>query len=90
MNHGFVRVAAGVVKVSVANTRKNATNIVAMIREAYSKGVQILVCPELAITSYTCQDLFFQHKLLDDANKSLKYILDETSKLEVVSIVAAV
>lgn len=87
MNHGFVRVAAGVIKVSVANTKENATNIVAIIKEAYDRGVQILVCPELAITSYTCQDLFFQHKLLDDANESLRYILDETAVLDIVSIV---
>ena len=87
MNHGFVRVAAGVTKVSVADTIKNSVNIVKIIKEAYDCGVQILVCPELAITSYTCQDLFFQHKLLDDANMSLEYIIKETSKLDIISIV---
>ncbi|MBP5427273.1 MAG: NAD(+) synthase [Clostridiales bacterium] len=87
MNHGFVRVAAGVIKVSVANTKSNATNIVDIIKEAYSKGVQILVCPELSITSYTCQDLFFQNKLLDEAKKSLEYIVRKTSTIDTVSIV---
>ena len=86
MNYGFVKVAAGITKVSVANTKKNAYNIIDIIKEAYSKNVQILVCPELCITAYTCQDLFFQHKLISDAKESLKHILEETCDLDIVSI----
>lgn len=89
MNYGFVKVAAGVTKVRVANTKSNSYNIVNIIRDAYSKNVQILVCPELCITAYTCQDLFFQHKLIDDAKESIKYILEETKNLDIVSILGA-
>lgn len=87
MDYGMIKVAAGVTKVSVANTKKNTENIIDIIKEAYSKNVQILVCPELTITSYTCADLFFQHKLLDEAKQSLKTILDETSGLDIVAII---
>ena len=86
-NYGFVKVAAGVNKVSVANTTKNAQNIIEIIKEAYDKDVQILVCPELSLTAYTCQDLFFQQELLQKALESLNYILEQTKNLDIISII---
>ena len=86
-DYGFVKVAAGVTKVSVANTTKNAQNIVSIIKEAYDKDVQILVCPELSLTAYTCQDLFFQQELLQKAIASLGNILEQTRNLDIISII---
>lgn len=87
MDYGFVRVAAAVPRLKVADCRYNASNIVSMIKNADEAGVQIVVFPELSISGYTCGDLFHQHALLHEALKQLERILTETSGLEVVSII---
>lgn len=74
MNNGFVRVAAAVPELRVADCRFNAEKIIQLIRRAEDEKVQVLCLPELSITAYTCADLFFQHQLLHDAEESLKDI----------------
>jgi len=58
MNYGFVKVAAAVPPVKVADCQYNTEQIEKMINEAEEKGVQIIAFPELCITGYTCADLF--------------------------------
>ena len=58
-NFGFVRVAAAVPRIEVANCDYNAEQIKLQIDEAVEEGVQIICFPELAVTGYTCADLFF-------------------------------
>ena len=71
---GFVKVAAAVPNVKVADCIYNKEQIVLKIEEASKKGVQILCFPELSITAYTCGDLFFQSSLLEGAKVALKEI----------------
>ena len=66
-NFGFVRVASAIPAVEVANCSFNQEQMLALIKKATEEKVQVLCFPELSITSYTCQDLFIQQKLLDDA-----------------------
>ena len=87
MDHGFVRVAAAVPRLKVADCVYNASNIVNMIKNANEAGVQIIVFPELSITGYTCADLFHQHALLHEALKQLERILNYTSTEDIVSII---
>lgn len=63
----YLRVAAGVPRVSIADTAANAAAIVSIIQECAGKGVNLLVTPELGITAYTCADLFRERILLDNA-----------------------
>lgn len=58
MNYGYVKVAAAVPRVKVADCRFNAEQIEKEIIIADGKGVQIIAFPELCITGYTCGDLF--------------------------------
>jgi NAD+ synthase (glutamine-hydrolysing) len=74
MNHGFVRVAAAVPEIKVADCSFNAESIVEMVRRAEAEKVQVLCFPELSVTGYTCADLFFQQQLLTDAEKALEKI----------------
>lgn len=67
MNNGFIKVAAAVPDLKVADCRYNARRIEAMMRRADAAGVEVICFPELAITGYTCGDLFFQSSLLDGA-----------------------
>jgi len=70
-NYGFVRVASASPIIEVANCEKNTENIIKLIDNAINKQVSFIVFPELCITGYTCGDLFFQKRLLDDALNSL-------------------
>ena len=65
MRDGFLKVAAATPKVKVADIAYNTKSIISALDEAYKKEVKCLVFPELCVTAYTCQDLFFQSALLD-------------------------
>ena len=65
---GFVRVAAAVPPLKVADITYNLGQTLAFARRADEQGVQILVFPELGLTGYTAGDLFHQHLLLDRAS----------------------
>ena len=66
MKYGFVRVAAAIPIVKVADCKFNAQQIETQIAIADGKGVQIIIFPELSITGYTCADLFGQSLLLEN------------------------
>lgn len=69
MNYGFVKVAACVPSVKVANCPYNIAEIEKEIILADGKGVEIIAFPELSVTAYTCGDLFAQQLLLDEAER---------------------
>ena len=54
MNYGFVKVAAAVPHVKVADCKFNVEKIESLITVAEGKGVQIIIFPEMSITGYTC------------------------------------
>ena len=60
MQHGFIKVAAAIPPVSVADCSSNTVQIENIMAQASGMGAEILCLPELAITAYTCQDLFQQ------------------------------
>ena len=85
--YGFVRVAACVPEIKVADINFNCDEIIRQIKLAKNNGVQIVTFPEMSITGYTCGDLFFQDVLLRKAEEGLKHILTETKNISVVAIV---
>lgn len=87
MKYGFITVAAGIPRVRVADVNYNILHIKEMISEAESKGVEIMVFPELSITGYTCQDLFRSQLLLEKAEEGLIQLLTFTRKLDIIIIV---
>lgn len=87
MNYGYVKVAAAVPRVHVADCKFNAGQIEKEIIIADGKGVQIITFPELCITGYTCGDLFAQQLLLEEAELGLMQILNTTRQLDIISIV---
>lgn len=86
MNYGYVKVAAAVPRVRVADCRFNAEQIEKEIIIADGKGVQIIAFPELCITGYTCGDLFAQQLLLEEAEIGLIRILNDTRQMDIISI----
>ena len=87
MRQGFVKVAAVTPKIVVADTRENTKLICEEIRKAEESGAKIIVLPELAITGYTCSDLFLQEKMLREAKQSLLEIAAFTFALDCIVFV---
>ena len=86
-NFGFIKVAAAIPAVQVANCTTNIVAIEQLIKQASAKGVQILGFPELCITGYTCADLFHNQLLITQAEKALAELIQHTTQLNIVTIV---
>ncbi len=89
MKYGFIRAAACIPLLKVADTEFNAQRIIEHIEEAEDLGVEIIVFPELSVTSYTCADLFHQQALLDDAVYQLEAIVKSTKGRNIIVCVGA-
>ena len=71
MKQGFVKVAAASCAVAVADVRENTRVILETIHKMEDEGAKVMVLPELALTGYTCSDLFWQSQMIDAAKESL-------------------
>ena len=84
MYHGFIKVAAATPEVRVADPVFNAEKILEQIRICEEQHVKILVFPELALTAYTCGDLFLQGRLLEEAKEQLWRICAGTQESDML------
>jgi NAD+ synthase (glutamine-hydrolysing) len=80
LQHGFVRVAAAVPRLRVADCAHNVEAMLRLLDDAEQQMVQIVVFPELAITGYTCGDLFHQTVLQKAALDALDHLLAESER----------
>ena len=87
MRDGFVRVAASTPDVRVADVKFNCAQIAEQIEKNREAGVKILVLPELAVTAYTCGELFNQKSLLDAAAEGVKMLAECTRGSDMVVFV---
>ena len=87
MRDGFVKAAAASPDLRVADPAYNAGEIVDLIRKAEENGVKILVFPELAVTGYTCGDLFFQKSLQKAAEEALLSIVKDSVQTDALIFV---
>ena len=85
----FYRVAACVPSVNVGDTEYNTDRILEKLNEAFEYEASIIAFPELAISGYSCQDLFFHDSLLDGVKAALGRIIDATADREEIVIVGA-
>ena len=89
MNYGFVKVAAAVPHVQVADCLYNIQQMEGLMRQASDKGVQIIAFPEMSVTAYTCLDLFAQQTLLKNAEQALLKLVSDTADLNILTIAGA-
>ncbi len=88
MQDGFVKVAAVTPEVRVADVVFNVDACVAAASRACTEdGASVVVLPELAITGYTCEDLFWQDALLDAAERGLADFAARTEDLDALLLV---
>jgi NAD+ synthase (glutamine-hydrolysing) len=87
--HGFVRVSAASPTGSSGDVSFNVDQAVALAREADEKGCDLVVYPELNISSYAVDDLFLQEAFLDAVEDGIARFRDETAKLGPVFAIGA-
>ena len=87
MKYGFIKVAAAVPAVKVADVEYNVQEMEKLIAMAEDEGVEIMCFPELSITGYSCQDLFKEQLLLSKAEEGLMMLMSFTRKLNVICVV---
>lgn len=69
----IIKVTSAVPLVDVGNIDFNFSEIAKIIEQ--NKDANIIVFPELSITGYSCGDLFFQEKLIEDSLNALKELV---------------
>lgn len=87
MKYGFIKVAAAVPAVKVADVEYNVVEMEKLIALADSEHVEIVCFPELCMTGYTCQDLFKEQLLLNKAEEGLMRLLEFTRKMDIICVV---
>lgn len=88
-NLGYVRVAAAVPTLKVADGGFNAHEIKKQIAEAVEEGVEVICFPELSLTGYTCGDLFFTQVLQENALAALEDVCNYTREKSIIVMVGA-
>lgn len=73
--HGFVRVAAAVPPLRVADTRFNADQTIELIRRASDEQAAFVAFPELGLSAYSLDDLVQQDALLQASQAALSEVL---------------
>jgi len=87
--HGFVRVATSTPKTRTADVEYNVAGIIAEARRAHDAGVDLVVYPELCVSSYALDDLHLQSALLDRAEAGVGAIVAASNELSPVLLVGA-
>ena len=81
---GLIRVKAASPQLEIANVRYNVERILEEVALADKENVSVLTFPELGLVGYTCDDLFHQKYLLDNARIGLKTILEKTVNNDII------
>ncbi|MFW6319794.1 MAG: nitrilase-related carbon-nitrogen hydrolase, partial [Bacillota bacterium] len=79
----FVKVASVTPKLRVGNPAYNVTEMLKILKDLRAS---IAVFPELGITAYTCNDLFFQHGLIEETEAQLKRLLEENPYEGIITV----
>ena len=87
--HGFVRVAASTPAVRTADVARNAEAILSEARRAHAAGVDLLLYPELSLSSYAIDDLHLQYAMLDAVEEKLAAIVAASGHIDSVLVIGA-
>ncbi len=79
---GFIRIAAAVPPLHLADPKRNAEETLKLLRQAAEQEVAAVVFPELGLTGYSVSDLFYQQRLLTAQNKALALLLETGREIE--------
>ena len=74
--YSYYKTAALTPAVAIGHPMENAKTILSLLHRL-DKDVQLAVCPELCISGYTCQDLFYESLLRKQSLQALEFICKE-------------
>lgn len=89
MRYNFVKTATAVPAIIAGDCRTNAKEIISLSKELAGKDVELILFPELCLTSGSCGDLLLQSTLLKECELSIKEISEETRHLEPIIVFGA-
>ncbi len=87
--HNFIRVAAAIPELRVADPAFNARKTTDLMEQAAERRAMLVVFPELGLSAYSCDDLFHQQALLDGCGEALRQVRDASRRLPVITVVGA-
>ena len=87
--HGFVRVATATPRTRTADVAYNAQGILEQAGKAHEQGVDLLLYPELCLSSYAIDDLHLQTALLEAVERHLSDIVEASERLSPVLVIGA-
>ena len=86
---GFIRVAAVAPRVHLADPLANAEEIAGWAHRAADDHASLVVFPELALTGYSCEDLFLTEDLRRRAEHAIAELCLATANLSATIVVGA-
>ncbi|GAA2075818.1 NAD(+) synthase [Microbacterium hatanonis] len=87
--HGFARVAACTIPISIADPATNADTVLEAARRADADAVAVAVFPELCLTGYAIDDLVLQDPVLDAVEAAIARLVAASADLLPVLVVGA-
>ena len=87
--HGFARVAAATPLATVGDPATNAAETLTLAREGHERGVDVIVYPELNVSSYAIDDLHMQDALMGATREAIETIREGSTGLRPLLLVGA-
>ncbi len=87
--HGFVRIAAAVPHVRVAEPAFNAERTIELARRADQAGAALVAFPELGLSAYAIDDLLHQQSLQGAVLEAVSQIVEASRSLRPLIVVGA-
>jgi NAD+ synthase (glutamine-hydrolysing) len=87
--HGYVRVAAAVPRVRIADPAHNALHTIDLAAQASQQGAALVVFPELGLAAYTSEDLFRQDALIEATYAAIERVRASSETMQPVLVVGA-
>ncbi|MCA0295477.1 MAG: NAD(+) synthase [Actinobacteria bacterium] len=87
--HGFARVAACTLPITMVTPRANAEAVLAQARKVADAGACLAVFPELTLTGYSIEDLLMQDTVLTATLDALDWLVPQTVDLGCIVVVGA-
>lgn len=88
-SHGFVRVATATPCSRTADVPFNTAGVLAEARKAHAANVDLVVYPELTLSSYAIDDLLLQNAILERVEAGLAEIVAASAELDPVLVIGA-
>ena len=83
-DYGYIRLAAVAPQVALGNPKRNAERILLAMQQNEYADVSLMLFPELCVSGYTCEDLFFNQSMINQCEEALHQIARATDERIVV------